>query len=324
MKTEPFSRPLSRHRTLVAGLRPDFPTMKVLFKDYGTCALYRPMLGTTGPLPTVLYIPGNAFVASETEYTYNICSRIAALSGYQVILLKHRLAPEFQAPIPFEDIKCTVNKLLLALNNPLNIDKSKVAICGYSSGGNLAALLAIYAKKNNLLIAHQLLISPVTDLSEALKGFKCHGNEDTAISQAFVDWFLKLYIPKKMNPNNPIISPYHSGVRDFQDLPPTDIVVGEFDRFREDAEKYAKRLNEQKNIVHLFKIKAGNHGTWWHNPAVIEMVVQRLRLSIGAESISPRLVCIQSQAVNIIRVRLCKSTAKTLEEDLKSKKVLIF
>ena len=320
MKMGIFNRPLSEHRNLVAGLHPHFSVMDVFFKDYGTCAFYRPTIERVGLWPTVLYIAGNAFVASETAYTHNICSRIAALSGCQVILLKHRLAPEFQAPIPFEDIKSIVNQLLLGSKNPFNIDKKRVAICGYSSGGNLAALLAIYAKKNNLLIAHQLLISPVTDLSQTLNGFECHRNEDTVISQAFVDWFLKLYIPKTMTANNPEISPYWSDPSDLKGLPLTDILVGEFDRFREDAEKYADRLSEQKNMVYLFKIRAGNHGSWWHNPAIIEIMVQRLRLSIGTESVAQSLSRLGNQGVNVIRVSHHKKTPERLEEHSEQKK----
>ncbi len=320
VKTEVFSRPVSKHRKVVAELRPSFSVKEVFFRDYGTCAIYRPPIEITSPLPTVLYIAGNAFVASETGYTHNICSRIVGLTGYQVILLKHRLAPEFKAPIPFEDIKCTVNKLLLGLGNPFNIDKGRVAICGYSSGGNLAALLTIYAKKNHLPIAHQVLISPLTDLSQTLNGFERCENEDTAISQAFVDSFLKLYIPEKMAANNPTISPYWSDERDLQGLPPTDILLGEFDRFRKDAEKYAKRLMEEKNMVYLFKVKTGNHGSWWHNPGIIEVVAQRLRLSIGTESIPRSLSTFGNQAVNIIRVAADDKIPETSEEHFFHKK----
>lgn len=294
---EPFIRTVAYHRNLVSRLSPILKPANVSHKDYRLITVYKPIDASDGPLPTILYVPGNAFVASETGYTHFICSHIAEYSRCQVIVIKHALAPEHQFPIGFQNVKNTVHALLSDTENPfaLKIDKTRVAITGYSSGGNLAALMTIEAKKQNIPIARQILISPITDLSRSLKGFENYEQADTAISEQFVKWFLDLYIPKGFASNHPKLSPLWKNERELQKLPPTDIVFGEMDRFRGDSESYGDKLARAGNVVHSLKVKQQNHGFLWHNVKVINAISARLALSFGTEPIEKPLKSTESK-----------------------------
>lgn len=305
MRDRRFTRSIQEHRTIVANLNCPIPPAELSYKHYPDYTVYRPP-GVEAPFPTVFYIPGNAFVASETSYTHSICSRIALQSGCQLIVLKHRLAPEYKAPIPFEDVQNITARLLVNSANTFHIDKSRVAICGYSSGGNLAALLTIHAKKQGWPIARQILISPVTDLSRSLKNFEKYQNQDTAITEAFVRWFLRLYLRKGENRANPLLSPAWVSNQALQGLPPTDIVVGEYDRFRGDAEHYGQRLIEQNNMLHMFKVQVGDHSFLWQSMLVVNAVSASLTLSIGAGVSIERHLSLDHFKVNVIRLGAIK------------------
>ena len=283
-----FNRTIKQHRQIIAKLRPTQNPASVLYEDFPDITVYKPQYTANNPLPTVLYIPGNAFVASETDYTHFICSHITEQSRCQVILIKHPLAPEHPFPQGFNKVNDTVKLLLLTAKNPfhLQIDKERVTIVGYSSGGNFAALMTIQAKKMGIPIARQMLISPITDLSRTPKGFEIFEHQDTAINEAFVKWFLNLYIPKNITLVNPKISPYWAKKRALSALPPTDIMFGEMDYFRGDAELYGKKLRKAGTIVHSLLWKQENHGFLWHNHKVINMIASRLAVTFGTETIA--------------------------------------
>ncbi len=289
--TPTFDRTIEAHRRLVKELKSIQSPAKILYEDFPKFTVYKLPYASNQPLPTILYIPGNAFVASEQGYTHFFCSHIAEQSRCQVIVIKHVLAPESKFPLGLKNVNDTVKLLLSKTKNSfgIQIDKARVAIAGYSSGGNFAALIAIQAKKLHIPIARQMLISPLTDLSRSPKGFETFEEKDTAITEQFVQWFLSLYIPKNTTPLNPKMSPYWAKKSTLQALPPTDIIFGEMDRFRGDSELYGNKLVEAGNIVHSLMWKKENHGLAWNNHKVTNMVAARLAVTFGTETI-PKLL----------------------------------
>lgn len=282
-----FDRTLQKHRQLVGQLSPAQNPENVLYEDFLKFTVYKPLYASNQPLPTVLYIPGNAFVASEKAYTHFICSHLTEQSRCQVIVIKHALAPEYKFPAGFNNVNDTVKLLLSKTKNSFGfqIDKTRVAIAGYSSGGNFAALTAIQAKKMHIPIARQILISPITDLSRSSKGFEVFEEKDKAITEQFVQWFSAHYIPRDITPFNPKMSPYWAKNSALQALPPTDIIFGETDRFRGDSELYRNKLAQAGNIVHRLMWERENHGLLWNNNRVVNMVASRLAVTFGTETI---------------------------------------
>src|SRR3990167_6641295 len=56
------------------------------------------------PYPTLFFIPGTAFTARELQFTRMICSHITEQTGWQVITMNPRLAPEASAREIFSDV----------------------------------------------------------------------------------------------------------------------------------------------------------------------------------------------------------------------------
>ena len=224
------------------------------------------------PYPTVLHFRGTGFNSPATYFAYITSSQLAVKSRCQIIEIEHRLAPEYPCPIGFEDAyECC--QLIIKDHQKLEIDITKIALCGYSSGGTFAASTAIQLKKE-FFLSFQILISPLTDLSRSLRKFKAVEDCD-CFPDTLAQWFIDLYLQNKHDPRSHKISPYWS--EDLVNLPPTYILTAEYDRFRSDSECYLEKLIEHNIWTHKTLFKNENHMMYWKNIRVIETIAKQLQ-----------------------------------------------
>lgn len=242
---------------------------------------------------TIFYLPGNAFVASETAYTELICSYLAEYSTCQVILVQHRLAPENRFPVGLNDAKAIVMGIIE--KSLFFAGKGNIAIAGYSSGGNFAASVTLACREKNLPVSQQILISPMLDLSRSQSEFKNYENKDTVITNEFIQWFLNLYLPKGINRQQPELSPFWEKGEKLKKLPVTDIFFGEHDRLRGDCEGYMRKLIEAEVKISRVMLENANHAFLWNNLNVITLIAilarTRLKGATVSSSIVPKTKC---------------------------------
>lgn len=250
--------------------------------------IFRPKIKPeNGLYPTLFYIPGTAFIAYENKFTNLFCSHIADLAQCQIIVLYHSLAPEFKFPQGYKDAVALFEYFVKTAPKSHKIDSNKVAISGYSSGGNFAALLAIYAKEKKIPFNRQILISPLVDLSRTISRLpdyhelRQYEEQDKAISPEFVAWFLDLYIPPNFDPKHPELSPFWQETKRVRQLPPTDIILAEYDRFRVDAEAYYTKLKLAGVDVSKVIINKENHAYVWHNLSTAQCVARQLKAAFN-------------------------------------------
>lgn len=282
-----FNRDIGLHRQRVQDAKPTEEPAKVTQIDesilFGklklTAKRYLPITKKTS-YPTLFYVPGTAFVAYGSQFSRFICSHICNLTGYQVIELRHRLAPEHQFPHGIEDAY-RLMKFFIKHADEYQIDQKDIAIAGYSTGANFAASMTIQAHKDKLPLHRQILVSPLVDFSHSLsrykkyKSFKKFNMQDRCIGKEFVAWFEKLYLPPGVDKRDPRISPFwHQNLT--PNLPPTDIIVAEFDRYRMDAEAYFDKLQDAGITVNKFVVDNENHSYFWRRKAMVDFVAERL------------------------------------------------
>ncbi|CAF4764426.1 unnamed protein product [Rotaria sp. Silwood1] len=116
-------------------------------------------------LPAIIFYHGGAFYMGSVETHHPITRRLALMTGFIVISVEYRLAPEHPFPAGLDDCM-KVTQYILDSNNAekLNIDSKRIAISGDSAGGNLAAVIAMrFANnENNINVPRvQVLIYPV-------------------------------------------------------------------------------------------------------------------------------------------------------------------
>ena len=74
--------------------------------------LYQPYGATKEPGPTLIYLHGGGFVTCSLESHEGICLRIASGSGYRVLSVDYRLAPQYPYPAGPDDCEAVVKWVL--------------------------------------------------------------------------------------------------------------------------------------------------------------------------------------------------------------------
>lgn len=286
-KEKTFTHTLAEHRKKLSGVSSKLPPASdvQIVEDFLSIYqdvklpiwIFRPE-DIEPPYPTLLYIPGTAFVAQEIDVTQGICSHIAKLAKCQVVIINHRLAPENQFPTGLHDALSIIEFILLNKPKLLKLDINNIVLAGYSSGGNFAAQIAL---RPGLPVRCQILASPILDLSRSLIQYEEFEQEDKIITEEFVKWFLRLYIPESANVSNPFLSPYYQTINNPRKLAPTYIIFGEKDRFRSDAEAYIKKLEVSGASVKRKMFENCDHSFLWYQYEAIELIAKIIKNSVS-------------------------------------------
>jgi acetyl esterase len=201
--------------------------------------IYRP--GATPRLPLIVFYHGGGFVLCDLDSHDALCRSLANATGFAVASVAYRLAPEARFPEPLEDCYAAL-VALVGRAAEWGFDADRVAVCGDSAGGNLAAAVALLARdRGGPRLRHQGLIYPVTDagcdtasMRELATGFM--------LSREIMQWFWNCYLASAADGADGRASPLRA--KDLGGLPPATIVTAEFDPLRDEGEAYADRLRE--------------------------------------------------------------------------------
>jgi acetyl esterase/lipase len=95
-----------------------------------------------GPFPIVLHIHGGAFAIGDKR-DLQVLSFLRGLDrGYAVASVNYRLSGEAIFPAGLQDVKAAI-RWLRAHEGGYALDASRIAVCGCSAGGNLAAMVCV-------------------------------------------------------------------------------------------------------------------------------------------------------------------------------------
>ena len=208
--------------------------------------------------PLIIFFPGNAFIYDFFEVNHTIISKIAKNAGCNAVMVECRLAPEHPYPAPVEDALEAVRYIFKHISQ-FNGDKHKVILSGFSSGANLAAVVTNQFRHiKESTIFHQLLISGGYDYTNSLHEFEEYESQDKMLDAKSAQFSFDCY-SKESQRKEPMCSPYWEP--DLSGLPPTTIMVTEYDGGRSQSEGYAKRLLEAGNQVEKIVLPGQTHGT---------------------------------------------------------------
>jgi acetyl esterase len=228
-------------------LLPEKPAVAVTFQlaipsDYGPIpARFYRANKLTKPCPLLVFFHGGGFMLGSLALYDTACRRLAVKADCAVLSVDYRLAPETQFPGAVQDCYAATR---WAYENAkrLDIDGARLAVCGDSAGGNLAAVVAQMAKDSRAFdVAHQILIYPMTDQSRDYPSYERNAR-GYMLTTAALHWFMDNYIPDPQDRKDPLASPMlHS---DLKGLPPALIISAEFDPLVDENQAYADRLKE--------------------------------------------------------------------------------
>jgi acetyl esterase len=192
-------------------------------------------------LPLVVYFHGGGWTIGDVE-THDAQARMLANGAAACVLsVDYRLAPEHPYPAAFDD---AVAALSWAAEHAADVgaDASRLAVAGDSSGGNLAAAAALWARdEHGPPLAGQCLIYPVVDLHAGTGSWAEHGDVPVLTNSA-MRWYIDNYAPNTGAREEPYASPLLAP--DLRGLPPAIVATAGHDVLRDQGDDYARRLRD--------------------------------------------------------------------------------
>lgn len=227
---EPPRRPLARVQ--------DF----VLPGGDGTRCQARLYAASNERLPVMLYLHGGGFVVGGLETHDALCRQLAARSGWAIVALDYRLAPEHPFPAAQGDAWAAL-RALPAMADALGVDAERLAVGGDSAGGTLAAAVALALRGSTVRLALQLLFYPATDMAHDLPSHQRLA-EGYALTRTSLLWFRANYLGSPANERD--IADWRASplrAAELAGLPPASIVTAGFDPLLDEGRTYAERLH---------------------------------------------------------------------------------
>lgn len=232
--------------------------------------------------PLLMVIHGGGFVLLDPSVDDPFNRHFADTHGFVVVGINYRKAPSHPFPTPVHDAAEIVRAVLADPDLP--VDHSKVALGGFSAGGNIS--LAI-AQLSGIREKVQALVPvyPVVDFTAKYKGeFRTTPDGKPDMLKAMAPVFNWAYVPETQDRADPLLSPIYAGR---ERLPQRIFFIGaEYDYLCHEAAVMARKLagldetgtidatDWEKNGIKWRMVPNVTHG-WTHMPKRGEEEVRR-------------------------------------------------
>jgi acetyl esterase/lipase len=189
----------------------------------------------------LVWLHGGGWMHGDLDCYDGVARAFANRAGCLVLAVDYRLAPEHPFPAGFDDAWAAVEWSAARFG--------RVAVAGDSSGGNLAAAVALKARDLNVRLAAQVLVYPVLE-SRADTEFKRSfltryarfANQPDFGPTTFdrIKYIWETYVPDPATRDSPYASPARAAT--LRGVAPALIITAEHDILRGEGQEYARRL----------------------------------------------------------------------------------
>jgi acetyl esterase/lipase len=195
-----------------------------------------------GLQPAVVTIHGGGYVIGSYDMDSPVLDRWCPGLGVVGVSVEYRLAPETPYPGPLEDCYAAL-RWTYDNATDLGIDKDRIGIYGLSAGGGLAAALALMARdRGEVPLAFALLDCPMLDDRQQTPSIGADGLYVWGSGSNEFGW--RSYLGALYGSDRVPFYAAAARATDLTGLPPTCVVVGAIDGFRDEDIDYAQRLNQ--------------------------------------------------------------------------------
>jgi acetyl esterase/lipase len=202
--------------------------------------LYAPALANNTPI--IIYFVGGTWVTGNLDTYEETARQLAARTGYIVVSVRTRRAPEAEFPAAHDDAFAAYQWARGHMRE-WGADPTRVVLAGEGPGANLAISTALLARDRGAAgsptpIPDQLLlITPVAGTALSTQSMS-ENRSSQPLTRATVDWAQWQYARHHLD--DPRIDV--AARTDFAGLPPTTIILAEIDPLRSGGEELAAKL----------------------------------------------------------------------------------
>ena len=216
--------------------------------------LYVPHQASEEAGPTLVFLHGGGFVTCSVESHEGICRRIASGSGFRVISVDYRLAPQYAYPAGPEDCEAVLKWVIDGYGQDEHgIARDHLALGGDSAGGNMTAYLA---QKYREKLKAQILFYPVMQLVELKPPNP--GPQDWLQLGFMALKFIDDQYVAGADAQDTRLSPLFE--KDLKGLPPAFVLTCGLDPLRDEGKLYADKLMRNGVAVEYVHEKRMPHG----------------------------------------------------------------
>ena len=216
-------------------------------------------------LPVVLYVHGGGWVLGNAGTHDRLVRDLATGAHAAIVFVEYDRSPEARHPVAVEQVYATA-RWIMNEGTAKGLDASRLAIAGDSVGGNMAAVVAILAKKRgDVAFIHQSLYYPVTDAGQDTDSYREFATGFHLRADAMA-WFWDSYLPDLHTRKDVTASPLRAPVDELKGLPETFLIVDENDVLRDEGEAYGRKLIQAGVRTTLVRYDGTVHDFMMLNP----------------------------------------------------------
>lgn len=234
------------------------PTSVEVPTRHGTvrCDIYRPRPGPAAP-PIYVHFHGGAFLMRYPMMDDFFARFLAAECGVVVVNVDYDVAPQARYPVAQHQAHDVV-AWAAQHGKRLSADGARLAVGGFSAGGNLAASACLQARDlHSCKPLLQVLGVPSLDVAEDILA-KTSPLTSPMISPGLQRLVRKTYFRDRSSRSEPYASPLLAN--DLTGLPPAAVITGEYDVLRAEGDSYARRLAQAGiEVVHQVTLGADHY-----------------------------------------------------------------
>ncbi|MDF3152200.1 alpha/beta hydrolase [Mesorhizobium sp. XAP10] len=208
---------------------------------------------------TVLYVHGGGFILGGLDSHDDVCAELCSRTGYEVVSVDYRLAPEHLHPAAFDDAMSAFEWAAANRDHP-------IVLCGDSAGGNLCAAVSHATRGHSKRPVGQVLIYPGLG-GDRSKGSYVKHAEAPMLTVRDLEFYKHIRTGGQDRSGDATLAPLAD--TDFSNLPPTVLITAECDPLSSDGETY-------RDLI----ITAGGHATWFEEPGLVHGYL-RARHTVG-------------------------------------------
>ena len=194
--------------------------------------LYRPHPDRN--LPIILFLHGGGWVWGSLDSHDSMCRSLALDSGCAVLSLGYRLSPEAPFPAALDDVAGAL-RWITEYGADHGLDAGRMALCGDSSGGNLALIAAL---ETTVTLSALGLFYPPLDPECGSPSQDTFGRGHL-LTRDGMRWFWAQYLQDTATPAPARAAPLS---RDLSGLPPVSIGLAECDILHDEGCALAQAL----------------------------------------------------------------------------------